>query len=170
MRAFIVGLLFIGLTSLCFAQDPDSELLSEVEVYVTNYNYLKSIKGNNVSPVVSSLERKAANFDIKSLSSHSDVYTVYKVSFFGPKGMIRAHYDNESNIISAREKFKNVKLPVPVMHAIMTKYPDCSISSDVYIVWYHHKKGATKEYKITLLNNNNNKNLKITTDENGTIL
>lgn len=168
MRTIIVGLLLIGLTSLCFAQNGDSKLLSEVEVYATNYNYLKSVKSNDIESPISSLERKVANFDIKSLNLDKDRYLTYKVLFYIPKGKISALYDNDSQIIRTIEKFSDVPLPIPVVQSLMKNFPDCSILGDVYSVWYHYKTGAKKSYKITLLSND--KQLKIKTDENGTIL
>ena len=168
MRTTIFGLLFIGLTSLCFAQDGDTKLLSEVEVYATNYNYIKSVISNDILSPVSILERKVANFDIKSLNLDKDKYKTYKVYFYIPNGKISAMYDNDNQVIRTLEKFNDVPLPIPVIQTIMNEYPDCSISSDVYSVWYHYKSGAKKSYKITLVIDG--KRVKIKTDENGTIL
>ena len=168
MRALLIGLLFIGLTSLCYSQVDDSKMLSEVEVYATNYDYLQSIKSNDIHPAISLLECKVAKFDVKSLSSYDDQYDRYKVLFFIPQGKIDALYDNGNNIIRSVEKFNNVNLPIPVIKSVLKTYPECNFESDVYLVTYHHKKGVKKTYKINV--SNKDKNIKIKTDENGNFL
>lgn len=167
MRTFILGLVFLGLTSLCFAQE-DGKLLAEVEVYTTNYDYLKNVKSNDIHPAISLLEHKVAKFDVNSLNLDNDYYLTYKVLFFIPKGKISALYDNESNIIRTIEKFKDVNLPIPVIKSVLNKYPDWNIESDTFLVNYHCKKGIKKTYKITL--QKNDKSIKIKSDENGNIL
>ncbi len=123
MRAFILGLVFLGLTSLCFAQE-EGKLLSEVEVYATNYDYLKSVKSNSIHPAISLLECKVAKFDVKSLNLEEDRYLTYTVLFFIPKGKISALYDNDNNIIRTIEKFSDVNLPIPVVKSVLKTYPD----------------------------------------------
>lgn len=167
MRAFILGLVFLGLTSLSFAQE-EGKLLSEVEVYATNYDYLKSVKSNSIHPAISLLERKAAKFDVKSLNLEEDRYLTYKVLFFIPKGKISALYDNDNNIIRTIEKFSDVNLPIPVVKSVLKTYPDWNIESDMFLVNYHCKKGIKKIYKITL--QKNDKSIKIKSDENGNIM
>jgi len=167
MRAFILGLVFLGLTSLCFAQE-EGKLLSEVEVYATNYDYLKSVKSNNIHPAISLLERKVAKFDVKSLSVFDDEYDRYKVLFFIPQGKIDALFDNGNNIIRTVEKFNNVNLPISVINSVLKTYPECNFESDVFLVTYHHKRGVKKIYKINIISKD--KNIKIKTDENGNIL
>ncbi len=167
MRAFILGLIFLGLTSLCFAQE-EGKLLSEVEVYVTNYDYLKSVKSNSIHPAISLLERKVAKFDVKSLNLEEDRYRTYTVLFFIPKGKISALYDNDSNIIKTIEKFSDVNLPIHVVKSVLKTYPDWNIESDMFLVNYHCKKGIKKNYKITL--QKNGKSIKIKSDEKGNIL
>lgn len=167
MRAFILGLVFLGLTSLCFAQE-DGKLLSEVEVYATNYDYLKSVKSNEIHPAINLLERKVAKFDVKTLSSFNDVYDQYKVLFFIPQGKINAIYDSGNNIIMTVEKFNDVNLPIPVVKSLMNQYPGWDIISDVYLVNYHHDRGVKKTYKITLTNKD--RSIKIKSDQNGNIL
>ncbi|MDX5584270.1 MAG: nicotinate-nucleotide adenylyltransferase [Aureibaculum sp.] len=168
MRALLIGLLFIGLTSLCYSQVDDGKMLSEVEVYATNYDYLQHIKSNDIHPTVSLLERKVAKFDIKSLNLEIDGYSTYQVLFFIPEGKINALYNNSNKIIRTREIFKDIKLPIHVINSISKTYPEYDIESDVYFVRYDHRKGIKKTYKITLVNKD--RSIKIKSDENGNIL
>jgi len=168
MRAILIGLFFLGLTSLSYAQVKNIQLLSEVEVYATNYNYLKSIISNDIPVAIKLLERKVAKFDVKSLNNYNEIYDTYKVLFFIPEGNISAWYDNKNNIIRTYEKFHDVKLPIPVIKSVLKTYPNWSIESDIYLVTYQQDRGANKRYKITL--SNSGKRIKIKTDENGEIL
>lgn len=168
MRTLLLGLFFIGLTGLCYAQIEQKDTLAEVEVYATNYDYLKSVKSKDIMPIINQLERKVANFDVKSLNLNPDQYEKYNVMFFIPTGEISALYDNGSNIISTIEKFTDVNLPMSVVKSVKRQYPDWSIKGDMYVVRYHHNKGVKKRYKIFL--QNADKRRKIVTDENGTIL
>lgn len=168
MRALLFGLLFLGLTSLCYSQVDDGKMLSEVEVYTTNYDYLQHIKSNDIHPTINLLERRVAKFDINTLDVDKDVYKTYKVLFFIPQGKINALYDNDSKIIRTVEEFKDVNLPVPVIKSVLKTYPDWNIESDEFLVKYHYKRGFTKTYKIKLVNDE--KQIKIKSDEKGNIL
>jgi hypothetical protein len=170
MRASIVGLLFfLGLTTLCYSQADSENLLTEVEVYAKNYNYLKSVNSDESAlKEVHELERKVASFDVNSLNLYRTDFDNYQVSFFNSHGVIRASYDNESNLIRTVERFKNVNLPLSVRKSIVKRYPNYLIAADEYYVRYHHKKGATKKFKILM--EKNGKQFWINTDENGIIL
>ena len=169
MRASIVGLLLIGLTTLCYSQTGNENILTEVEVYAKNYNYLKSVNPNDSAlDKVYLLERKVANFDVNSLNLPDYNFDTCKVLFFISNGVITASFDSSSNIIRTIEKFKNVDLPLPVRQSIVTRYPDHFITADEYQVRYHHNKGVTKKYKILM--EKDGKQFWVKTDENGLIL
>lgn len=169
MRASIVGLLFLGLTTLCYSQTENENMLIEVEVYAKNYNYLESVNSNDLTlNKVNVLERKVANFDVNSLNLPDNNFESCKVLFFIKDGVISASFDNKSNIIRTIEKFKNIDLPLSIKHSIVTKYPDHLITADEYLVRYHYKKGVTKKYKVLL--ENGDKQFWVKTDENGMIL
>lgn len=168
MKARILGLLFLGLTTLCYSQIEDENVLTEVEVYAKNYDYLKSVISNDRAlNEVSALERKVANFDVKSLNlSHYD-YDNYKVNFYAAGGEIKALYDNESNVIRTIENFKNVDLPLSIRQSIVSSYPGHLILKDEYQVRYHHKNGVVKKYNILVEKEGNQ--FWVNTDENGII-
>ena len=66
------------------------------------------------------------------------------------------------------EKYKNVALPSKVAQALVKQYPQWAIPKDVYLVTYQQEKGATKIWKILLINGNNR--LRIKVNENGEII
>ena len=168
MRALILGLFLIGLTNLCFAQVDQREELSEVEIYAKNSNYLIDVKSDDILPAITTLQRKVANFDIKSLYPYDDNYMNYKVVFFIPEGEITAIYDDKSNVLFTIEKFENIKLPRSVVRTILSEYPDSSIINDTYMINYDYLKGAKRWYKIVI--EKNDEKIKVSTDENGNIL
>ena len=169
MRAIIVGLIFLGLTTLCYSQTDTENMLTEVEVYARNYDYLKSVNSHdNALNEINVLERKVANFEISSLNLFRNDYDNYHVNFFNSKGVIRASYDNESNLISTIERFKDIDLPLSVRKSVVNRYPNYLILADEYHVRFHHKKGVTKKFKILM--QKDGKQFWIKTDENGVIL
>ena len=175
MRAIVVGLLFLGLTSLCYAQNKDGEMLSEVEVNAINYDYLKSVEVEFIPFSVRSLEIEVANFDVHESSviiigdenDYQDEDGNYNVKFTNNNGFIKAVYNEEGIVLEATERFKNIKMPRVVLKSISEKYPNCKISKGLYLVTYNHDEGTTKKYVIIL--KNNNKRVKIKSDENGNI-
>lgn len=176
MRAIVVGLLFLGLTSLCNAQVFEENALAEVEVYAVNYNYLKSVNSKNLPKIVEKLERSAANFDVKELilkekNSHikyQDKNGNYKAYFSNSSGKIDAVYDKEGKILKTNERFVNIKLPKTVINSISKTYSKWAITKGVYLVKYHHDKEISKKYKIVI--ENNSKSIRINMDENGKLL
>ncbi len=173
MRAIVIGLLFLGLTSLCNAQVIEENILAEVEVYAVNYNYLKDVNSKNLPKIVEKLERSAANFNVKELilkekNSHiryQDENGNYKVYFSNISGKIDAVYNREGKILKTTERFRNIQLPRKVINSIADTYPKWVVTKDVYLLKYHHDKEILKKYKIVI--KHNDKRIRISMDENG---
>jgi len=169
MKKVIFGLLFLGLTTQAYSQIVETQELSEVTVVATNYKYLNSVNSEEVASVpVEMLERKVAAFDYKSSDLYQDDYDLYRVDFFIPEGKILAAYDKDGKLIRTAEKFTNVNLPKAVKKAVMKRFPEWTISKDVYLVNYNAQKGAKKTYKLHL--ENDDKTIKVKTDEKGNFL
>lgn len=144
------------------------ETLPEVRVVSLNYKYFKSIYDSTAAQPVKLLERRAANFDLKNSEFYEEEYDNYFVSFFIPEGEILAFYDKDGKIKHTAEKFKNIALPKAVSDAVARRFPQWSISKDVYLVNYlGESKEPRKIYKLLL--ENGNKRLRIKTNENGEI-
>ena len=168
MKKLLLGLLAIGLTTQFYAQVIEDGMLPEVEVRATNYKYLNSVDNSEAAVSVQLLEKKAAQFDIKSAEFYEDGSDFYRVYFYIPDGMIVAAYDRDGTILYTIEKFENVALPNSVADAIGEKFPGWKISKDVYRVSYTQKKGAVKRYKVLL--DNGVEKVRVKVDENGTFL
>jgi len=170
MKNIVLSLLVFGLTFQSFAQVVNDEKLPEVVVNFVNYKYIGNVgtEDGDVSQGVELLEREVANYNIKKTDLwqlYQDEYELYNVTFYIPDGKIVAAYDKNGKIIRTIEKYKNVKLPSPVLKSVTKKYPGWSISNDVYKVIYHHENGVSKSYKLILEEGNNK--IRVKTDENG---
>ncbi len=175
MKSLITCLLFIGLTSLGYAQNKERKMLTEIEVYATNYNYIKNVEDKNLPEAVGLLEREVANFDVhQSLlnkrgkrNDYPDSDGNYNVKFANKLGTINAVYDYKGKVLKTTERFMNVKLPRMVLNSILKEYPDCIISRDMYFVKYNHNKELIRKYIIHI--KYENKNMKLRLDKNGNI-
>lgn len=168
MKKFIVGLLVLGLTSQVFAQVTEVEQLSEVVVLAVNYKYLNSMDNSEAAIPVQMLERKVAAFDIQEQDYYIDDYDYYTVSFFIPDGKIVAVYSPEGEVLRTIEKFENTKLPKDVNKALVERFPNWEIVSDVYRVNYSDSKGSSKTFKIKL--KNGDKTMRVKMNEKGEFL
>ena len=168
MKKLILVLFVLGLTGQVFSQITKVEELSEVVVTAVNYKYLNAIDSEEAAIPVKLLERKAAAYNIQESDVYDDEYDYYTVSFFIPDGKIVAAYDAEGKVLRTIEKFKNIKLPLAVSQAVLERFPNWEIISDVYLVHYTDQKGANKVYKLTL--KNGDKRMKVKLDETGTYL
>ncbi len=168
MKKLLLGLLALGLTTQFYAQVVEDGMLPEVEVRATNYKYLNAVDNTEAAVPVQLLEKKVAQFDIKSSEYYEDGSDFYRVYFYIPEGRIVAAYDRDGEILYTIERFENVALPNSVTDAIGEKFPGWKISKDVYRVSYTQKKGAVRRYKVVL--DNGVETVRIKIDENGVFL
>ena len=168
MKKLLLGLLALGLTTQFYAQVIEDGMLPEVEVRATNYKYLNAVDNSEAAVPVQLLEKKVAQFDIKSSEFYEDGSDFYRVYFYIPEGRIVAAYDRDGRILYTIERFENVALPNSVTDAIGEKFPGWKISKDVYRVSYTQKKGAVRRYKVVL--DNGVEKVRVKVDENGVFL
>ena len=161
-------LFLFGIISPTFAQVTEPEELKEVKLVAVNYKYLDAVTKQEVAIPVKKMQQHVANYDIKSSEIYHDDYDTYEVSFFIPEGSVLAAYDRDGNLVRTIERYKGAGVPDVIRKSVMEKYPDWSISKDVYLVNYHDKHGAEKKYKIKLEKGKDV--VRIKTDENGNIL
>ena len=169
MKKVVLGLLAIGLSSQAYSQVIKTEQLSEVSVYATNYKYLNELNTNEEASVpVELLHRKVAAFNVKEADFYQDDYDLYQVNFFIPEGTILAAYDGDGKLIRTAERFKNINLPNAVKKSVYDRFPEWTISKDIYLVNYQDTKGASKTYKLKL--ENGDKVLRVKVDDMGNFL
>ncbi|HEY1023343.1 MAG TPA: nicotinate-nucleotide adenylyltransferase [Flavisolibacter sp.] len=161
---FLLCAIAVGFTFPALGQ----EILPEVTVKAVKYKYLNAVDQKDVAQPVKLLERRAAEYDVKSSEFYEEDYDTYFVSFYLPEGQVLAAYDKDGKLLHTAEKYKDVALPVAVRDAVAKRFPQWSITKDVYLVNYFEESGASKTYKITL--QNGDKRLKVKTNEKGEFL
>ncbi|WP_298493659.1 nicotinate-nucleotide adenylyltransferase [uncultured Algibacter sp.] len=165
MKKLILGLLLLGLTTQIYAQDPvPTEQLPPIFV-VHNYKYLSSSSAEDVAIPVEKLQLKVSDFDIKSLDIYTDENELYDVYFIIPEGKVLASYNDKGDLLSTAERYKNIKLPIPVSKAIAERFPNWYVSKNIYLVNYHDSGKTRKLYKITL--ENGEQRIRVKVDDRG---
>lgn len=165
MKRLVITLFMLGFTFQSFAQITE---LPEIRLVAVNYKYLDAAGNEDAALSVQKLQQLVAEYDVKNTDFYTDEYDLYNVNFFIPEGKILASYDKEGNLLRTAEKFKDVALPQAVREAVAARFPNWSITSDVYLVNYHGPDKVTKLYKIRL--ENGEQRMRIKTDEKGNFL
>ena len=117
---------------------------------------------------VEQLQMKVSDFNVKELDIYSDEYDLYDVYFIIPEGKVLASYDKENNLLRTVERYKNINLPLPVMESITKRFPNWSVSKNIYLVNYHESGNMRKLYKLTL--ENGDQRIKVKADDRGIFL
>lgn len=165
MKKLVFSFAILALAANAFAQDPELIELSEVIITPINYKYLNQADSKDAAIPVKMLQRKVATFDVEEQDYYTDEFDFYTVSFYIPDGKIVAVYNQEGVVTRTIEKFKDIALPDPVAKAVLDRFPNWEIVSDVYRVTYNEKKGAKKTYKLKL--QNGEKTMKVKLNEDG---
>ncbi len=168
MKKIILGLLALGLTIPAYTQVVKVEELSEVVVRPMNYKYLNAADSKVAAIPVKMLERAVAAYDVTEADFYQDDFDFYTVSFFIPDGKIVAVYDGTGQVVRTIEKFENIALTDAVKNAVLDRFPNWTVTKDVYRVTYSDNKGANKIYKLILVNGD--KKMRVKVNDEGTFL
>ena len=170
MKNLLIGIFVLGLTSLGFSQNTNSEneevQLAAVEISSYNLNYLEEVIDIGLSDNVKSLEQEAANFDVKSLDEFDGRKEIYKVKFIGTKGFLIADYDWNGKIVKTSERYKNINLPKDLIKSVLNQYPESQFLKVAYNVEYGAQENIEKIYRIKIMNDGKKRNLKISSGSN----
>lgn len=143
-------------------------VLPEITIKAVKYKYLDAVDYKNAPQPVKLLQRQAATYNVKDSEFYDDDYDNYYISFYIPNGKILAAYDRNGKLLRTAEKYKNVQLPATITSAVATRFPQWTISKDVYLVSFYDAKGASnKRYKLLL--ENGDKRLKVNVNDQGEI-
>ena len=150
--------ILMGLVTSTFSQNT----LPEIIVIAVRYKYLSAVTKQEVSQPVKMLQRQAAEYNVKSTDYYEEDNDVYFVSFYIPEGQILASYDKDGKLLSTVEKYKDIELPKAIGEAVGKRFPNWSISKDVYFVNYHETNTEVKKYyKLTLRNGDRRMQVKV---------
>ncbi len=170
MKNLVIGLFVLGLTSLGFSQNTNSEVeevqLEGVVVSNVNLNYLEKVQDKTLSDHVIFLENEASVFDVKGLVEFDGRKESFQVLFKGSHGYIIADYDSNGKILKTSERYKDVKLPKNTIKSVLRQYPNSNFLKVVYTVDYDDQKNVEKTYKIRIMNDGRKRNLKISSGGN----
>ncbi len=168
MKTFIFKIALVSVAALVatlqtFAQ----KVLPEITITAPNYKYLNAISPEETAQPVNMVEQYAAAYDIKGAEFYEDEYDNYLVSFYIPEGKILAAYGKDGKLLRTAERYKNVAVPKEVMEAVAKRFPNWTVSKDVYKVSYYDEKGwsTKKQYKLML--ENGDKRMRIKTNDKG---
>jgi len=168
MKKFLIGIMILGLASLGYSQGSDTAMeevkLSDVTVTPINAGYMSEVSGGTISTRVYRLEKEASRYNLKE-SPFFNRGGISKIQFSQKNGRITATFNDDGKILSALERYKDLILPAAVRNSVFKQYADWDMKSNVYLVNYHHKKGAKKVYKIQV--EKDGKKKKLTYDEDG---
>ena len=170
MRTQVIGLLFLGLTSLMNAQSNSDaknvgEEVSNVElsglVISANSKYMNKAYDENSSIEVRELVQRVADFDLKETNIFDPKFDSYNVNFSTRQSEIEAIYDSKGVVQSTNERYNNILVPNSIRHAVYRDYPGWTLHKNTYSVTYSQNGNIKKLYKIQVRKDGERKNLKI---------
>lgn len=166
MKKVAFGMLVLGLTTLGISQEFGEAIprveLNNVTVSPANENYLYSVRDENTLSVVRDLQEKVAIYDVtQNAKFNNKMKESFEVVFKATNGSIKAQYNRDGKILSARESFKNVVLPVEVRKRAFQGNDGWVMSGNRYASLYKNNDLINKFYKIKLRKGDNKKNLLI---------
>lgn len=172
MRTLILSIVCVYTTHLITAQQ-ESPALSKLSTKETtsyilspktkNYNYLNAFKKDLNSSIVKDWKQRLANYNLKSNSIFDDSEkATYNISFKGNQANIEATFSNNGEILSTKERYLNIKLPLALRQKIALAYPGYAFIKNSYCFTYSIHQGISKQcYTIKISNGKQRKILKL---------
>lgn len=168
MKTYVLGLLFLGFTSLSVAQHELAFVTSSAEntysksVSNLNAEYLNAVAHPDISKKVEKLQNIVADYDIKASDVYSSNYkNNYTVNFSEGDNKITAIYNNKGNLLSCEEKYQGIKLPYNISSKLIKEYPNWSIKDVQCTIIYIKNKEKSIVYKVAINHGNLTKQLSI---------
>lgn len=171
MKTTLLGLLFLGFTSLSFSQNE----LAMVQHSNTSSKTLKIEKANATYESVMSeaivperiqkLQNVVRNYDIKSNSIYTaESPSTYTVDFKEGKNKVTAIYDHNGQVIESNEMFKDVRLPYAISAKLAKTYPGWEFSKVQCQINYTNQN-TDVIYKVVLKMNRQKKTVVLNTSD-----
>lgn len=167
MKKAAFGMLVLGLTTLGISQEsaeanPRVEFSNVTKSTLANENYLYSVRDKNTLSVVRDLQEKVAAYDVTQNGKFDNkMKESFEVVFKATNGRVKAQYNRDGKILSARESFKNVVLPIEVREKAFQGNDGWVMSGNRYESLYENNNLINKSYKIKLRKGAIKKNLAI---------
>ena len=172
MRKLMIGMFFLGLTSLAYGQQEDAVAqeveLAGVTVTAINSDYLQAVQDHQTPAAARALESMAANFNLKESRAYNRIDNAFEITFRNNQGSIYAVYDKNGDMLSAFENIRNVSPPQSIRKQIHQENPGWTIAKSKYQVTYVKGKDAVRKYKAQLRSGKKKMNLKYELDHSST--
>ena len=183
MRTLILSITCAFIFNNLCAQENDLALLDSKTVETKNINsnkrkpHLASLNSNYLnmsllgesSNVIKKWKHQLANYNIKDNKIYDDSEeATYQISFKNKQIDIIAKYNNNSELLTTKETYRNIKLPIELMVKISKAYPNYAFIKNSYHYEYNSITDTNLQYyKVKIGNGKDkitfkiNKNLKI---------
>ena len=116
-----------------------------------NSDYFFAVNNYSLPNVVRELQADARNYNIKASKIYEDSEpSVYNVKLKKGKHTLDLTYNNNGQILSSKEVYKNVALPVNLRIQLAKKFPQWMFSKTKLTIIYHHNQEAQMIYNIHL--------------------
>ena len=168
MKNYVIGLIFLGLTTQMYSQVEIAETTDNTDVVVSksmvikNPGYLTAFKKEEMPERVRKLQKIVADYDIKSLSIYtSKERSIYSVVFTEGNNEIRAVYNQEGTIINCNEAYEAIRLPFALSSKIIKDNPGWAINNVKCTITYSKYSNVKILYKVKLKKDNKRKTVKI---------
>ncbi|MGB5692665.1 MAG: hypothetical protein WBM43_08685 [Flavobacteriaceae bacterium] len=163
MKALVSGMIFLGLTSLGFAQENTNGIQTVALEAITvsaNADYIKTVNDARTPEVVKALHLKAASFDPTSAKDFDPKENKpYEAVFKATNGSLIAAYGPSGAILSSQAKFSNVTLPVSVREKAFADKEGWEMKGNHYMSTYVDNTLVKLRYKIHFENGNRSKRM-----------
>ena len=167
MKTYLLGLLFLGLTNLSFAQND----LAAVTVNQTNYtstrsavknlDYKTSFYNKDMSKHILKFQNVVANYNVKNASVYNENRLgTYTVTFKEGQNKITAVYNNEGEIITCNEVYNDIKIPFNLSSKIVKQNPGWKMDAVTCSISYNQDQTEIA-YQVVLKKGNKSKRLHI---------
>lgn len=175
MKAYIIILLFLGVTTLSYSQDTmenetkngkiNLENLPAVVIKSAGSDFSVYLPDRNADQKIRKLEDEFIAYD---LGKDYEGYENYLVIMEIKDGSLAATYNEKGKLIRVVENYKNVKLPSKVIYSVYKMYPGWEIVNDKYL--YSQKEGDIQKKQYNLKIKKGKKTRKLTVHPDGEII
>jgi hypothetical protein len=119
-----------------------------------NSDYLKKSSSRELPNIVKSWKSRLVNYNLKTSVVFDDSEkSTYQITYKNKQVNILAIYNNNGKLLSTKETYKNIKLPLALRIRISKTYPNYAFVKNIYHTKYNYKTGVSKDYYIVQIDN-----------------
>ncbi|WP_369752430.1 hypothetical protein AB3G34_10655 [Flavobacterium sp. WC2409] len=175
MKAYIIAILVLGITSLSYSQDninDDSDVINytvenlpAVVIKNAGKDFSVYLPDRNPDSNIRKLENE---FIAYNLGKDYEGFNTYLVVMEIENGSLSATYNENGKLTHVVENYKNIQLPGKVIFSVYKSFPGWEIVNDKYL--YSQKEGDIQKKQYHLKIKKGNETRKLTVHPNGEII